>query len=280
MKQFFDKFKDLEKTFEYNKDKYKEIFNNYLPLDEIEDSVCTNNNTLDENFRLAFNLYEKDSHILTMPELIYARTKVNNDHFLNQESYATHTEDHVGLDVDGLFYKKDTPTLVVTHGGGSVTPDRISDTIKNQSIRSKSTEEEFYNLLKGNLKYYDGNTKIYEFEEIKDGIQDLPHRYGVAIPLSVVNEYYQNNNDNEFFRRNGFVNHPLNICRNGGIENLEEFFEKVKSPNDDICVKNIWKSIEPRNYFCYLNILNKNYEDSNLISLKPKNNFLILNKLH
>ena len=162
--------------------------------------------------------------VATMPELIAAKVKADKTHDFWKQWYTVHTEENIGIDKKGRFYAKNKPILAVVNGGGILTPERIKQAYSEGLIdhSAKYTDEEFDSLLDGKLP--DGSSlKFYTIEDIKKGISNLPHRFGVVMPYELAQKTESKQYQNEQFLEN-----PLVIARNGGLENLESYFEKAK----------------------------------------------------
>ena len=165
--------------------------------------------------------------LATMPELIEAKVSTDNTHELWNDYYTAHTEENVGIDTKGRFYGRGEPVLVLVNGGGLITPERMREARDYQTgfwgHQSLEYEpKEFNKLLDGKLP--DGTPiQLHSFEDIKEGIPNLPHRFGIVMPyrlaLSTISEEHD---------KKEFLENPLVIARAGGPEHLEDYFEKSK----------------------------------------------------
>ena len=168
--------------------------------------------------------------VATMPELIAAKVKADKSHKFWKKWYTTHTEENVGVDKKGRFYSKNEPVLVVVNGEGILTPDRIRKAYRDGLVghSAKYTDDEFNGLLDGKLP--GGNSiDIYPYEDIEKGISDLPHKFGVVIPYDKAK-----GTESGYHQKGLFLNNPLVIARNGGMENLELYYEKAKASDGDL----------------------------------------------
>ena len=175
--------------------------------------------------------------VLTMPELIKAKTQADKSHEYWRNWLSAYTEENIGIDRNGKFGERNEPVLVVVHGGGILTPDRIMKAYEDGLIgnSAKYTEEEFNELLEGRVN---GNEiPFYALEEIKRGVPNLPHRFGVVMPYRDAQA-----TSSGFQNKSNFLNNPLVIARNGGLENLETYFDMAKD-NDKI---GCWHSFSGR----------------------------------
>ena len=168
--------------------------------------------------------------IATMPEMIAAKVQAEKEHDFWQKWYTVHTEENIGIDKKGIFYNRDDPVLVVINGGGILTPERIKEAYAEGLIgnSAKYREEEFDDLLEGKLP--DGTPiTLYLFEDIKNGVSNLPHRFGVVMPYETAQ-----GTSSRYHQKKEFLENPLVIARNGGLENLEEYYENAKYSDGDL----------------------------------------------
>ena len=198
------------------------------------DNIITNGKTFYDDkipiaLKQALDYSTLNGIVATMPELISAKIKAPKSHDFWQSWYSVHTEENIGIDKKGRFYKKDEPVLIVVNGGGILTPDRINKAYTDGLVdgSAKYTDKEFNDLLDGKLP---DNTSIqlYKFEEIKKGIT-LPHKFGVVMPYSLAQK-----TSSGYYKKDGFTKNPLVIARAGGIENLEQYYELAKAPDNDL----------------------------------------------
>ena len=171
-----------------------------------------------------------DGYVATMPELISAKLKAEKSHDFWQKWYAVHTEENIGIDQKGRFYSANEPVLVVVNGGGILTPDRIMKAYDEGLISNSARYEnqEFDNLLDGKLA--DGSQiELFSFEQIKDGVSSLPHKFGVVMPYSVAQ-----GTKSGYHQKKDFMENPLVIARAGGLENLESYYEMAKASDGDL----------------------------------------------
>jgi len=172
-------------------------------------------------------------YVATLPELIASKIKSGKTHDFWQEAYDVQTEESIGIYNKGLFYKKNKPVLVIVNGGGILTPKRIETAYTDGLINGyvKYTQKEFNDLINGKLP---DNTEIqlYTFEEIKKGISNLPHQFGVITPYKIVQEITSERHHRSdcfnTYQKDAFITNPLAIARAGGIENLEKYYELAK----------------------------------------------------
>ncbi len=168
--------------------------------------------------------------IVTMPELIAAKVKADKEHDFWQRGYDVHTEEDIGIDKKGRFYARNNPVLIIVNGGGILTPDRIRQAYSEGLIDNSAryTDEEFNELLEGKLP--DGSSlNIYPFDDIKKGVSNLLHKFGVVMPYELAKR-----TKSGYHKKSGFLENPLVIARNGGRENLEKYYEEAKDSDNDL----------------------------------------------
>src|SRR3989339_305054 len=143
--------------------------------------------------------------VANMPEFIAAKAKAEKGHAFWKEWYTVLTEEDIGIDKKGAFYTRGEPVLVVMHGGGILTPNRIQQAYDEGLLdySAKYRDEEFDALLEGRL--LDGTSfPLYRLEEIKDGRSGLPHQFGVVMPYKTAQETRSG-----LHKKKPFLNNPL-----------------------------------------------------------------------
>jgi len=166
--------------------------------------------------------------VLTMPELIRLKNSVGKDHYFWKNYSDVHTEENLGIDIEGLYMPRGEGVVLVIHGGGLLTPERIETAITEGLINgsAKYEDEEFQELLRGNLP--SGETiPIYNLADVrKEDFSAGTRRFGVALPLEEARRVNSGLQD-----KTTFLNNSLVIARNGGVKGLEEFFDKANEGN-------------------------------------------------
>ena len=159
--------------------------------------------------------------VATMPELTVAKIKADKNHDFWKQWYTVHTEENIGIDTKGRFYTANEPVLVIVNGGGILTPQRIKEAYAEGLINhsAKYRNEEFDNLLNGKLTN-GTNIPLYRLEEIKVGVSNLPHQFGVVMPYA-----FAQATASGYYQKKVFVENPLVIARAGGVEHLEAYFD-------------------------------------------------------
>ncbi len=128
----------------------------------------------------------EDGFVASMPQLIHARTNAPYDNILWNTWFSSYSEENVVTTPQGNH------VVVVIHGGGIyASPARFEKmyyaSTDHRSVHGytaqfagKISEQEAHDVLEGRLP--DGTeVSVYPFEEFKQGISDLPTRYGVIL---------------------------------------------------------------------------------------------------
>ncbi|MBI1968847.1 hypothetical protein HYS49_02965, partial [Candidatus Woesearchaeota archaeon] len=163
-------------------------------------------------------------YVANMPEFIAAKAKADKKHDFWKKWYTVHSEENIGIDTKGRFYHPNEAVLVVFHGGGILTPQRIRQAYDEGLLNhsAKYREEEFDALLEGKL--LDGTGfPLYRLEEIQAGVSGLPHQFGVVMPYQIAQA-----TKSGWHKKKAFLENPLVVARVGGLEHLETYFTKAK----------------------------------------------------
>jgi hypothetical protein len=203
---------------------------NMVNIDDILKGKMFYDSNLPDALQQALDHTGSTGYVATMPELIAAKVKAGDDHDFYQNWLTVHTEENIGVDQKGRFYGANEPVLVLVNGGGILTPKRIKQAYDEGLVSgsAKYTNQEFDDLLNGKLP--DGSAiKLYHFDdEIKKGVSDLPHQFGIVMPYSVAQ-----NTKSTYVEKSEFLANPLVMARNAGMQNLEEYFERAKDTSDN-----------------------------------------------
>lgn len=180
--------------------------------------------------------------VLSMPDFIQAILHLDDDHFLWKQSWiSTLSEEHIGIDEDGIFVEKGKAVLVVVHGGGILTPERIEMAKDDGLINSSSAKlnhSEFYNLLKGHVA--SGNKiPLYNFNEFLE-VCSLPRNHGIVVDFEDVR-----NDNGGHLLKGEFMTDKGIIARVGSLEYLEDFFEKAKNRSNMVANWPNYRKIDP-----------------------------------
>ncbi|MBI5064825.1 hypothetical protein HZA97_01185 [Candidatus Woesearchaeota archaeon] len=168
---------------------------------------------------------EKNGVVASLPYLIAGLSVADENNFLKGIWHTAHSEENLGIDKEGKFFDKGTAVVVVVHGGGLLTPNRIERAYSeglSEEGKVKFEENEFENLLKGILPSGE-RIKLYSVDDVKNGkVKNLFGRYGVVT-------CYKNYALPSAYEKKDFLNNELVIARAGTLEYLDKYFENVKN---------------------------------------------------
>ena len=167
--------------------------------------------------------------VASMPHLLHARTLAPYDNEIwNTRSFTSASEESV------ITTGRRQSLVVIVHGGGIfATPQRFRTLYHASTNRhsklgftglfgAKISEEESNALLKGRLP--DGSEiPLYSFKVFRDGISNLPRRYGVVLDFELAKA---SSNGNASF--DALKDDPLMIARAGGAEAAAAYLDKAR----------------------------------------------------
>ena len=192
------------------------IFESYLP----------------DALRRALEYAGDDGFVASLPQLLYARTNAPYDNEIwNIRSFASNSEESV------IRTRHGNHVVVTVHGGGIfASPERFRTLYHASTSRSselgftglfgaKISDLEAQGLLDGRLP--DGSEiPVYSFQEVKNGISNLPRHYAVVLDLGTAKH---SNNGNAAF--DVLKGDPLMIVRAGGPEAAAAYLDKARDRN-------------------------------------------------
>jgi hypothetical protein len=170
----------------------------------------------------------KDGFVASMPQLIHARTNAPYDNILWNTWFTSYSEENVVATSQGNH------VVIVIHGGGIyASPERFekmfyastdhrSEHGYTGQFAGKISEQEARDALEGKLP--DGTeVPVYPFEEFKQGIADLPIRYGVALDYELARQSLSGYVEFELLKDD-----PNMIARTGGAEANVAYLDKFR----------------------------------------------------
>ncbi len=167
-----------------------------------------------------------DGHVATLPELLQARARADRKHLVWEEWYAALSDEYAGPGPDG------TPVVIVLHGGGLLTPERIERAYAKgltDTCAARLDEGEWLDLLEGKLP--DGTTiPMHAYEDFKESASELPRRYGVIIDFEDAKGTQSGRQEREPFLAN-----PLAVARSGGEETAAAYFDRAQKDGELGC---------------------------------------------
>jgi len=178
--------------------------------------------------RRALEYAGDDGYVASMPQLLHARANADYDNIIWNTWFTSYTEESVVRSAEGNH------VVVAVHGGGIfASPERYESLYRATMTRSKTegltgqyaakiSESEARNVLQGKLP--DGTEiPVYSFSEFKQGIADLPIRYGVILDFEVAR-----NSTRGFDPFDVLKDEPNMIIRAGGVEPLAKYLDKAR----------------------------------------------------
>jgi hypothetical protein len=193
-----------------------------------------------------------DGIVVTMPELLAAKIQVERSHQFWNNWFSVQTEENIGIDESGTILLSGESALVVVHGGGILTPERIEQAYTENLINgsAKYTNLEFADLLQGKLP--DGSSiQLYTLDDIKRS-SPTERRYGIVMPFSIAQE-----TESKYHQKDEFVENPLVVARFGGMDNIEKYFDLAKDSDQEVGNWHRFTEIDPtqaQGRVLYLNV--------------------------
>jgi len=173
-----------------------------------------------------------DGFVASMPQLLHARTHAGYDNIIWNTWFTSYTEESVVTTPQG------NQVVLVIHGGGIFAlPERFERVYRASVDRShpegftgqyaaKISHHEAHDALQGKLP--DGSEiPIYSFEEFRQGIPDLPIRYGVTLDLELARQSKRGYEDFDVLKDD-----PNMIVRSGGVEANAAYLDKYQARCD------------------------------------------------
>ncbi len=178
--------------------------------------------------RRALQYAGDDGFVASMPQLLHARANASYDHVIWNTWFTPNSEENVVKTPQG------NRVVVAVHGGGVyASPERFEKVYRTSVDQSnpegltgqftgKITERESRDVLDGKLP--DGTEiPVYPFEEFKQGIADLPIRYGVILDYELARQSLSGYVELEVLKDD-----PNMIVRTGGVEANAAYLDKFR----------------------------------------------------
>ena len=182
--------------------------------------------------RRALDYAGDDGFVASMPQLLHARVEAGYDNIIWNTWFTSTTEESVVTTPQG------NRVIVAVHGGGIyATPDRFEKTHRASVSRSspegftgqyagKILPQEAHDVLEGRLP--DGSEiPVYPFDEFKQGIADLPMRYGVILDFELARKSTRGYDPFDVLK-----DEPNFIIRAGGVEAAAAYLDKARDRNN------------------------------------------------
>jgi len=178
--------------------------------------------------RRALNHAGDDGFVASMPALLHARANADFDNIIWNTWFTANSEESVVTTPQGNH------VIVAIHGGGIyASPDRFEkmyyatlDQHKThgftEQFAGKISKQEARAVLEGRMP--DGTeVPVYPFEEFKQGISNLPNRYGVILDYELARQSLRGYEDFEVLKDD-----PNMIVRAGGIEANAAYLDRFR----------------------------------------------------
>ena len=166
--------------------------------------------------------------VASMPQLLHARANASYDNIIWNTWFTAYSEENLVKTPQG------NRVVVAVHGGGIfASPERFERMFRADVDRSnpegltaqftgKITECEAHDVLQGKLP--DGTEiPVYPFEEFKQGVADLPMRYGVILDFELARKAKSGFETYEVLKDD-----PNMIVRAGGVEAAAAYLDKAR----------------------------------------------------
>ncbi len=173
-----------------------------------------------------------DGFVASLPQILHARVNADYDNIIWNTWFTANSEESVIKTPQGNH------VVVTVHGGGIFgKPSRLERSLRADLSRhnthgltgqyaAKITEFEARELLGGRLP--DGTEfPIYDFDAFRQGIADLPWRYGVVLDFDKAKKSETGHVTFDTLRDD-----PIMICRAGGVDAAAAYLDKAGKRND------------------------------------------------
>ena len=170
----------------------------------------------------------EEGFVASMPQLLHARVIADYDNIIWNTWFTSNSEESVVTSPQG------NRVIVAIHGGGIyATPARFERTFRASVDRAspegytgqyagKISDKEARGVLEGRLP--DGTEiSIYQFDEFKRGIADLPMRYGVILDFELARQSTRGYDPFDVLK-----DEPNMIVRAGGAEANAVYLDKAR----------------------------------------------------
>ena len=179
--------------------------------------------------RRALEYAGDDGFVASLPQLLHARTHASYDNIIWNTWFTSNSEENVVTTPQGNH------AVVFVHGGGIFSkPERFEQVYRASVDRSspdgftgqyaaKISQKEALDVLNGRLS--DGTEfPVYPYEEFRQGISDLPMRYGVVLDLELARKTTRGYDTFDALRDD-----PNQIVRVGGVEANNAYLDKYQA---------------------------------------------------
>lgn len=182
--------------------------------------------------RSALEYAGEDGFVASLPQLLHARVDAPYENIVWNTWFNPNTEESL------LTSPQGNSVIVTVHGGGIfASPDRFDQLFRASTDRNsefgftglfagKITEQEARGALEGRMP--DGaEIPIYSFKEFKQGIDNLPRRYGVVTDFETAK-----NSACGYVSFDDLRDDPVMIVRAGGVAAAAAYLDKAQARNN------------------------------------------------
>ncbi len=182
--------------------------------------------------RQAVHYAGDDGFVASLSQIKHARVNADYDNIIWNTWFTANSEESVVTTPQGNH------VVVTVHGGGIFgKPSRLERALRADLSRhnthgltgqyaAKITESEARELLGGRLP--DGTVfPIYDFDAFRQGIADLPWRYGVLLDFETAKK-----SETGYVTFDTLRDDPIMICRAGGVDAAAAYLDKARKRND------------------------------------------------
>ena len=166
--------------------------------------------------------------VASLPALLHTRANAPYDNIIWNTWFTSSTEESV------VTTKQGNHVVMAVHGGGIfASPERFERSLHADMDHSSSegltgdyaakiSEREAFDVLEGKLP--DGTEiPVYPYDEFKQGVADLPRRYGVILDFDLARKSKKG-----FQSFDVLKDEPNMIVRAGGVELLAAYLDKFR----------------------------------------------------
>jgi len=179
--------------------------------------------------RRALDYAGEDGFVASLPQLLHARANAPYDNIIWNTWFSSNTEESVVTTPQGNH------VVVTVHGGGIFeSPERFEKLFRADTNRfneisftglfaGKITERESFDLLDGIMP--DGTViPVFPFDELSQGIKELPRRYGVIMDFDAAKQSSCGYASFDVLRED-----PVMITRAGGRAAANAYLDKAQA---------------------------------------------------
>ena len=182
--------------------------------------------------RRALDYAGEDGFVASMPQLLHARTHAAYDNTIWNTWFTSYTEESVVTTPQGNV------VVLAIHGGGIFSsPERYEQVYRASVNRSntdgltgqyagKISQKEGQDALQGRLPDAT-EIPVYPFNEFKQGVADLPIRYGVILDFELARQSKRGYEEFDTLKDD-----PNMIVRAGGVEANIAYLDKYRDRNN------------------------------------------------